>query len=212
MSSTKFTIAQIIELREAFNNCQKTELTWDDAKPYLVAHVRATGTPIPLSDKYPGSMSEINEQGLALSKADVMKLVELCYGLEMNVVLDLRGWMPFSAGVSVLKKWARKTLATECPLELKRYQNHVYPSAKLVALHNFASGSFFAKDGIDIFSFNFFVNEFGRKFDYVTAVFDPPTGWQLRAFYNRKEDRRIIFQESATEKAVLHYCELCNKK
>lgn len=132
--SRHLTVAQIVAMGDALAKCHKTGLTWDDAKPYLIAHVHSTQLPLPLMADFP-EIAEINKQAVTLDKAEVLKLVDICYGLDCDICFN-NGFMSFESGVKILTKWAQHTHATATPVGLERIAKRTAPSYEIRSLFN----------------------------------------------------------------------------
>ena len=157
------TVAQIVAFGNALDKCEKTSLTWDEAKPYLIEHVRSTQLPLPAVDNFP-EIAQINKQGSTLDKAEVLKLVDVCYGLDCDIWFN-DGFMSFESGVKILTTWAQHTHATSPPVGLERIAAHTCPSYEIRTLLNtlicHGTGAYRTVSKTDdIFKFNAIASEF----------------------------------------------------
>lgn len=205
MSTTKLTIAQICAYAEALKSCEAIELTWADAKPYLVKYVRSTGIPLPL---VVDCCSDINEQALALDKAEAVTLVDLCYG---NETLPL--WfsdinrIAYEAALYTFTRWARETGAMACPLGLVRFKDEVHSKEKMAACYNFVTGLNVTTDDINIFQFNCLVREFGAKFHHMEVC-----NGMLWCYKNADDCKQCFASPNISDKTMHQFCTLANKK
>lgn len=200
----QLTISQISNFAAALTKCDKTSLTWDEAKPYLIEHVRTTQLPLPQMDNFP-EIAQINQQGFALDKAEVLKLVETCYGLDCDIWFN-DGFLSFESGVKSLTKWARRTYATEIPVGLERLAKSMFPPESLVKLlnlliYNLADGVILDKT-VNLFAFYKYARRFGAKYH---PVYDPEIKCVVLV-----HDMALSLECSNHDGQ--EFCDLCNKK
>jgi hypothetical protein len=164
MSSTKLTVAQICAFAPALLNCHKTKLTWEEAKPYLIEHVRKTGK-LFARDLHP-QIDDVNSEALALTKQEMRDLVDTCYNLNTFHFTD-------DFAKDTLGAWARRTHATVVPTTLERIAKLIKPSNEMVILlnefiYNVNGGELYCSaDGI--LMFNMLARRFGAKY---TPIYD----------------------------------------
>lgn len=205
--STKLTIAQIIAFGDALKHCTATSLTWEEAKPYLIQHVRETNVPFPLSCNF-SDLANVNKQGLALSVDEVIQLVKCLYGtgwvLDVPMPLFVAPWISLEDGVRALQLWARMTGASECPVGLARLEAYTKPVDELVVFYRFISK--FDVSFSNIFAFNVAVRRYAAAFTRIDCVDN------MIDLLSVVGVRSVHCHPQVSAKSVREFCDLCNKK
>ena len=208
MSSTnlqlKLTIKDICFYAEALKDCEATELTWADAKPYFVKYVRSTNRPLPFLEEL-----DITDEALALDKAEAVTLVDLCYGntaLPLTFFSDVNR-ISWEDGVYTFTRWARETGATSCPIGLMRLKSDAHPKEKLVDCFNFVTNVNHTAVEIDIFDFNLRVRQFGAKFHHLEVQNN-----MLWCYKNQDDCKQCFASPDISDKTMREFCTLAHKK